>query len=205
MQDTLENSNQSARSLVVRIIAASGGVIVMLLSAAALTTNFKGTFGFALPLFLIGLSGLGWSFPRSEAERKVTRSVDDEYLYPSGYLRMPCPCCGSPTLNQELDITACLICEWDTAPNPAQQPSLPIARDNVRRYLWVYSPDSLPEWRSESPREDELEIKLELLEQYGRIKAAGELAEVELWPHALALEAELRDYDIRRISELANE
>jgi hypothetical protein len=200
MQNSLDESSQLARPLLIRVIAGSAGLMAVL-SAVVLIHMSKAKLGYAFPLFLVGVWGVVWSFPRSERESEATRDSDDEYLYPSGFRREYCPCCGSPTINQGLEITTCLLCEWDTAPSPAEQPALPNARENVRRFLWIYSPDSLPEWRSEAPRPEELEIKRDLIAQYGRIKSAGEGTDAELWPDALVLEAELREYEIRRISD----
>jgi hypothetical protein len=66
--------------------------------------------------------------------------------------RVPCPCCGYPTLNEAAAYDICELCDWEDdgqgeaeadevrgGPNGAY--SLSEARRNFRKYLVMYAPD----------------------------------------------------------------
>jgi len=126
--------------------------------------------------------------------------------------RVPCPCCGYPTLPAHCEWEICVLCNWEddgqtdidadrVRGGPNGKYSLTQARENYNKYLVMYSPDNdtriMPgTWPGE------LDIKRALINYFEELKTADdESIKQSLWQEILKLEDKLHSITSEKIKE----
>ena len=125
--------------------------------------------------------------------------------------RVNCPCCGYPTLDTAGTYEICELCGWEDDGQteaqadevwggPNHHHSLRSARQNFKRYLNMFEPNTDPRiGGGDSEREREAKRRLIEAFEWARHTSAEQAATVLLEVHGL--EAILEDETFRKIQE----
>lgn len=176
-----------------RATRAIAGVIGLLLLAGSAAALYAGDWPAGLTLFgLVLACGYAVWTGKDPVDDRIQNA------------RMRCDCCNQPTLRlgakeEEVITPACLLCEWEMAPNVGGGEeggrlgySLEEARSNFARHYRCYRPDDTKAWRGSGVSQEEIALKEELIEVYGALSEADDPVEYErLWKQVAAEEARL--------------
>lgn len=146
---------------------------------------------------------------------------------PFHHPRLPCVCCGYPTLpvwSDRLDPVdspdvgaSCVLCDWenvplleDGSPDPDAASdeerndgfALAEAQANFARFTWMYDPARPEPWMAGPPPVEELALRRTLKSAYDALHGLDEEATREQWESIEALEAELRAMGLRHAVEV---
>ena len=122
-------------------------------------------------------------------------------VWPPEGTRVPCPCCGYPTLRSWAEFEICCLCHWeddgqddrdaDLVGGPNGPFSLVEARENFELYLLKYPPELDTRIGSpDSPRE--IEIKQTMIAAFEQMMANPAPGEIQaLWRKVIECEREL--------------
>jgi hypothetical protein len=141
---------------------------------------------------------------------------------PFHHPRIPCVCCGYPTLPVWADRldpvdspevgASCVLCDWenvplldDGTPDPEAASdeerndgyTLAQAQANFARFTWMYDPARPEPWMAGSPPEEELALRRELKAAYDALHGLDEEQTEEHWKAIEAHEVALRDMAMR--------